>query len=64
MGKQVENRWIEVSKQKPPFEQEVLVFEIRNFGLATYHEDLEWSGDCYWIKRPTHWMHLPEKPKE
>lgn len=62
--------WIKVSDRLPETEQRVLIFSSYGRELVTYnpHENCwdDSDGDDYYrdIEWATHWMPLPEPPKE
>ena len=68
-------RWIPVEERLPEDCKHVLVFLRRNFvvgwSVDYWHIDTDWLDDGKWSKNPpggyfrvTHWMPLPEPPKE
>lgn len=63
-------KWIGVEERLPEDEIPVLVGYSRNLdGFISIgyldHEDMRWCGiDGIRIARPSHWMPLPEPPKE
>lgn len=67
-------KWIPVSEQLPPIDEEVLVFaygnEIRVWVLEKqypYSADVYWEcEEGYWeeVSVVTHWMPLPEPPED
>lgn len=64
------SEWISVEKKTPPGATRVLVFNEKCISIAEY--DPEWFPKEPWIFDelciepfpPTHWMPLPEFPKE
>lgn len=60
--------WISVFDRLPDDDEDVLVFNPRDgIGIGEYDpEKEEWT--CYYDWAPmwmtTHWMHLPESPRE
>ena len=67
-------KWIPVSEQLPPLEEDVLVFAYGNMIRVwmlerqyPYSADVYWEcEDGYWedVSAVTHWMPLPNKPKD
>jgi len=64
-------KWIKTSDRLPEHEQEVLAFaNCEIFILSTFHvyKNIKiFEEDCgrgYELKEITHWMELPEEPKE
>ena len=67
------SEWIRVKDKLPEPETEVLVYRGNHFGdimnVYTYLGNGEWEDDYgYWARTEddgiTHWMPLPEPPKE
>lgn len=62
--------WIKIKDKKPDDQQEVLIFsEGRYMWHASYSKKLKQFNEycpCAgpFEGKPTHWMPLPEKPKE
>lgn len=62
----MQNEWISVKDRLPEKHGWYLVFKHRRFSIA------EWTGDCWYNENDlpiddiviTHWMPLPEPPKE
>ena len=67
-------KWIPVSEQLPPIDEDVLVFAYGNMIRVwmlerqyPYSADVYWEcEDGYWedVSAVTHWMPLPNKPKD
>ena len=68
-------RWISVEERLPDKMKHVLVFKQRNehalWPVAMWHIETDWRGNDGWSKNIdngyfdiTHWMPLPEPPKE
>lgn len=68
-------RWISVDERLPKKLMRVLVFKQRNghalWNVAMWDIEIDWRGESDWSKNPdnwwftvTHWMPLPEPPKE
>lgn len=53
-------RWIPVTERRPEDEQEVLCTDGRNIYMIEYDE----GGFEFDLEDATHWMPLPELPKE
>ena len=67
--------WISVEERLPDKQKCVLVFKQRNshalWPIAKWHIEIDWRGEDGWSKNLdngyfdiTHWMPLPEPPKE
>lgn len=73
-GKKDAVKWIPVSEQLPPLDEDVLVFTYGNMIRVWMLEkqcpdsaDVYWEcEDGYWedVSVVTHWMPLPSKPKD
>ncbi len=70
--------WIKVSDRLPDTQEDVLIFSGKSMRVASYcrerwiltgsfHEydenDEDWDWDCVYL-RATHWMPLPDPPKD
>lgn len=63
-----QNEWISVAERLPRENTPILIYENSDTAVAIFmgKEFLEYSDTGYpvLIRRPTHWMLLPEPPKE
>lgn len=57
-------RWIPVTERLPDDDDSYLVWNGNNIFVAIYWGDGEWMFDSYTTHEVTHWMPLPELPKE
>lgn len=60
-------QWISVKDRLPDDEKDVLCYlgdAILRFTTVGYLLDGEWRGDGFPLRYVTHWMPLPEPPKE
>ena len=55
-------QWIPVTKRLPEDEEEVLVTDGGSAEMCTYFSRSGWCNEIWCI--PSHWMPLPEPPKE
>lgn len=53
--------WISVKDRLPMKRKQVLVYSITHGVRSDF---IDWSGRWYTVKNVTHWMPLPEPPKE
>ena len=62
-----QNEWISVAERLPRENMPILIYENNDTAVAVFMEKefLEYSDTGYpvLIRRPTHWMPLPEPPK-
>ena len=59
--------WISVKERLPEDEERVLIFADGEIHLMTYNSywhDFTSIEDCFEETKVTHWMSLPEPPKE
>lgn len=63
--------WISVTKRVPEIDEEVMVcchnklyYLCEYSGMGVYHAYDELEEKWYKVERVTHWMPLPEPPKE
>ena len=71
---QEQSKWISVKERLPEYEQRVLVCDVRDnyVGIWSLEKDTDdgtdyWEDDAGWCQpfsEITHWMPLPEPPKE
>ena len=65
-----EGGFVPISRKKPPYDKDVLLC-LKNGGYFIGHRKNSWGQDIYCDDElgsgcvfPTHWMELPESPKE
>lgn len=57
--------WISVNEKVPENRDDVLIYTSKGFYVGWYDEIGGWfSGPITACKTVTHWMPLPDKPKE
>ena len=57
-------KWIPVTERLPEYDTDVLTFRgTAGFCIECYHTD-GWGFDNIFMDDITHWMPLPEQPKE